>query len=61
MEKITMILIKLNQEFTREEERIINIWNDEKLEALDKIENICYSLNSFGDSTYEECFAKKYF
>lgn len=51
-------LIKLNQEFTKEEERIINIWNDEKLEVLDKIENICYLLNSFGDLTYEECFGK---
>ena len=51
-------MIELNQEFTEEEKNVINLWKDEKLEVLDKIDNICHLLNDFGNLTYEECFGK---
>lgn len=48
--------MKLNREFKLEEQDILNMWKDDKLEILDCIEAKCYILSLNGSVDFSECF-----
>lgn len=50
--------MKLNNNFTQEEQQVIDKWRDSKLGIPVVLDEKCYLLNDNGNLTYEQCFGK---
>lgn len=53
-----LVDVKLVTELSEKEKAIIDLWRDEKLFILDKIEFNCYLLSMKGTLNYSDCFGE---
>lgn len=49
-------MVILEKNLSMEEQCIVNVWKDDRLEVLDRIEEECYILSMNGNIKFSECF-----